>query len=205
VPYVFSFLALLIAALQAYNDSLKPFALRTWVSPSVFVQHRDNLGIYVEFAVQNHSPTSGIISRVALVLSRADTPEERYLLAFAGYRVEQRRGVWGPLDPAVTQPRPLFLDPNQWELRTAHFLYTNEEEFPIASGAYKAELFIWTDYETKPRYREETTFVVSADILTTYLGARERGSTVLQSIECVGAQPSVGKKLTNAEYAGREF
>lgn len=189
--------ALLVSILVGYKGTLQPFMLRFWLSPVVQLQHKGNLGLYIDFTVQNPSPASGIINEMVLVVHRLETPQDRYLLQCIGFMASDERGIAWTLSE---EQLPIFMGPGQSAFRTANFLYTNEEHFPIATGVYVAELLVWTDYEPRARYAPTCEFQVSADMLAKYQEWRMKGLTRLQKVPIVGARHLECRKISEAEY-----
>ncbi len=117
-PIVISILALVISGIVAYGTALKPFSLRFWISPYVQIQHKGNLGLYVDLAFQNESPRSGLVTNLVLTLDRQETREDKYLLLPMGFRTVDREGVYRDSEEQM----PIFLCSGQWEARTVNFL-----------------------------------------------------------------------------------
>lgn len=200
ISLTLSVIAILVSGSVAYWGTLQPFSLEIWVDPIVQIQHRNNFGVHTNVSFRNESPKSGLVTALAMVINRSENPEDRYLLVFAGFRklemVDSSVAVYRTLEEHL----PVFIEPRQWALRTASFIYDTAEQFPISMGTYDFEILVWTNYEERARYREVKKFFVDADILAKYQDRREKGSTWLEPILSVGSVPKSSKKLTNAEY-----
>jgi hypothetical protein len=202
LPYVslaVALLSLTVSGAVAYRTSLAPFAPRIWIYPVIQMQHKTNLGLYLDVTFRNGSPTAGLVSEMALILSRPGSEEDRYLLNFAGFRTRDEEGVYGVYGGSEDR-LPLKLAPHQWTSKTLSFIYLSPDHFPISTGTFNCQLLVWVNYENRARYTETRRFEISAEVLERYTELRESGSTQLQSIEVVGAKKLESRKLSEGEY-----
>lgn len=192
-----SLIALVISVLTSYYNVLKPFELAIRIDPVVSIQHKGNLGLYLDVEFFNKSPKNGLITQLAFVMYKTASMEDKYLLTLHSFRVITEDGTFGDSEERL----PLFFEPWERKSKVLSFIYAVEqEEFPISMGTYTCELLAWTDESIKPKYVKEFKFEISADVLSVYLDRREKGSTTLWPINIVGYTALKSKKLTDAEY-----
>ncbi len=196
LPVIISTFALIISVLTSYYIILKPFDLAIHIEPVVQVQYKGNLGLYLKVDFYNKSPRNGLITQLGLILYKATSIENKYLLTLESFRIVKESGIFTISEEWL----PIFLQPWQRDSKITNFLYMADEQFPVSSGTYICELLVWTDYEKKAKYVEEFKFEITADVLKTYLDRRETGSTTLSPIPIVGYTPLESKKLTNEDY-----
>ena len=195
-----SVIAVGVTGIVAYWGTLKPFSLGVWVDPVVQIQHQKNLGVQINLSFRNESPRSGLVSGLAMVMNKSENPEDKYLLTCIGFktyeRVDSATAVYRPTGEQL----PVLIGSRQWASRTAGFVYTASEQFPISMGTYDCQVLVWTDYEERARFSESMKFEITAEILDTYEDRRDRGSTWLEPIPTVGTVPLESEKLSTAEY-----
>lgn len=195
VSVAISLLALGQSTWVNYKTALKPFACDVFCGATVGLQHKTNLGLYVNLVLKNQSPSPGLITQMLLAVHRQETPEDKYLLIPASFPVRGFDDVW-----RATPAEQVFLGPREWFAGTVNFLYLSEQQFPIATGLYVCELLVFADFEGRASFSETFRFEISADILAAYMDYREKGSTMLQEVPIVGMRAFESKKLSQEEY-----
>ena len=104
VSGLFSIIAMIVSLFVAYTTVLKPFDIEIRVDPRLSIQHKVNLGIYIDVDFYNDSPKDGLITKLALVIYRESNKEDKYLLTFNSFRILKKDGVYGPSEETL----PLF-------------------------------------------------------------------------------------------------
>lgn len=197
VSILISAIALIVSFGVAYQNALKPFQLAIHIDPTMLIQHKGNLGLYLTADFFNNSPKNGQVTQLGLVLYKRGSEEDKYLLTLMGFRVIAEDGNY----KASEEELPLVLQSWQRNSRTMNFIYmVLDEPFPLSSGTYIGELLVWTDYSEKSQYVEHFKFDITGDILKAYLERKELGSTTLEPFTVVGYTPLKSKKLANEEY-----
>ena len=200
---VLSLIAIFVSVVSAgvifwtsYSTIWKSLDLELRVYPTIQIQHKGNLGIYLDVTFINESPQLGIVSETGVVLYKVDNPDDKYLLEFVGFRKLEDKRVYRDAEDKL----PMAVPPNQWSARTLNYLYKMDDEFPISPGTYVCELHVWTNYETVAEYSKVFKFEISSDILDGYKKLRDVASSSLQSITISGHVSLESKKLSLDEY-----
>jgi hypothetical protein len=194
---IISAIALFVSLWVAYRNVLKPFELAIHINPTLQVQHKINLGLYLTADFFNNSPSNGQITQLGIVLYKVGSEEDKYLLTLLGFRVIGTDGNYTASDEEL----PLFFQPWQRQNRTMNFIYlVQDEEFPLSSGTYVGELLMWTDYDKKPNYISRFKFDITGDVLKAYLDRKQWGSTTLEPLSMVGYTPIKSRKLALEDY-----
>lgn len=197
ISILISAIALIVSFGVAYQNVIKPFQLEIHIDPIMQVQHKINLGVYLSVNFFNNSPKNGQITDLGLVLYKTGSEEDKYLLTLWGFRVIGEDGNY----IASEEKLPLFFQPWQRNSKMMNFIYlVEDEQFPLSSVTYIAELLVWTDYTAKPKYIEEFKFDISGDILKIYMDRKELGYTTLEPLAIVGYTPLKSRKLTHEDY-----
>jgi len=197
--FIISIAALAINFLNPYFNSLKSFDLEIRVSPNIGM-HRfmgENLGIYLDLYMNNKSPKYGLITDACIILNHAQSPEDKYLLKFASFRVmDSTKQTYIESEERL----PFLFRPWQGDSKIFSFVYDKSEEFPISMGKFNCELLIWINDNTKADYSRSFRFQITDIILKEYNFRKEYKSSTIQWIQQIGYTPLESKKLSAAEY-----
>jgi len=204
-----SILAICISFTIPYYNFLKPFELKCQVDQEVGL-HWDkfefnstsntwvgNLGLYIKYDIQNRSPQSGIITKMATVMFREENPEDKYLLEFKKFRVLDSTKI-AYIDSE--EELPLLLKPYDRTSKMAKFVYKGDEQFPITQGTYIVELLLWLENDQKADVEKRLRVQFTKDVVDIYASLRNQESTTLQWIPVVGHTKLVSRKLSEQEY-----
>jgi len=192
-----SMLALIISFLTAYYQVLKPFHLEIRVHPMMQIQHKTNFGLYVTVDLYNASPKNSVITAACIIIGKAQTWEDIYLLELNSFRVLQEDKVtYGQSEETL----PILIESWKRHNKIMSFIFQADEQFPISQGIYNCELLLWDRQGEKAKFRERFKFDITSDVLEKYKENRKAGSTSLEPIYVVGYTPLKSRKLTTDEY-----
>ncbi len=192
-----SLIALIISIVIAYQFQLKPFELGIRLDPTIRIQYKGNFGIYIDGDFSNRSPQNGMITNMAVILYKATSPEDKYLLTLLNFRIMNEDDTYGPSEEEL----PLYFQPWQRVGKVMNFLYMlRDEQFPISMGTYMCEFLAWTDDKVKPKYIEHFKFEMTADVLELYLARRDANNSSLQELNISGYTALKSKKMTKENY-----
>ncbi len=164
-------------------------------------QYKSNFGIYLDADFLSVSPKGGSIRKLALVLYRDNSKDNKYLFEFISFMQESESSI----DTiSVIEPSPdwlpMFIPPWQRVSKLMNFIYNSKEQFPIAPGTYICELLIWIENDEQADYMREIRFEMSSDHVDLYKGRRDKQSTWLNPLYVTGYTPVISRKLSPEEY-----
>jgi hypothetical protein len=148
----------------------------------------------------NDSKRTGEVTRMALVVHKVGSEENKYLLTMAKMVEIDTAGASRP----KIERLPLRFERSARFTRLMEFVDYAKGEFPVTPGTYVCELLTWTGYQERADYLNEVKFELTSEDVTRYLKMKETKGNSLKEVPIqlyqLGYIPFNSRKLNENEY-----